>query len=229
MFRDEANIEVVAGKGGDGIVSFRREKFVPRGGPDGGDGGEGGSVILVASGEHEFAASHRPALSLPSRDRPPRDGLEQGGKEGADLVLEVPVGTQVFDRARGNLLRDMTREGQRLVIAQGGRGGRATRGSPRPCGRLRASPPKANPVSAASSGSSSSSSPRSAGRIAERGQVDVPLDGDRRDAQDRRLSVHDTGAAGRHRSAHETETLVIADLPGLIEGASEGTVSAIAS
>jgi GTP-binding protein len=123
MFRDEADIEVVAGRGGDGIVSFRREKFVPRGGPDGGDGGAGGSVVLVAS------AGTNSLLPIGRRYRYQAENGRQGmganksGKDGADLVLEIPVGTQVLDRARGNLLRDMARDGQRLVVAQGGRGG----------------------------------------------------------------------------------------------------------
>ena len=123
MFRDEAIVEVVGGKGGDGLASFRREKYVPRGGPDGGDGGDGGSVVLVASSELN---------SLLRVGRVPRYAAK-GGRPGGprnrtggcadDLVVEVPVGTQVYDNERGNFLRDLSTEGQRLVVAQGGKGG----------------------------------------------------------------------------------------------------------
>src|SRR5262245_23880787 len=107
MFRDETVIEVVAGKGGDGLVSFRREKFVPRGGPDGGDGGDGGSVILVASSSLssllELGRRHRYA----ARDGAPGGHKQMAGASADDLVVSVPVGTQILDNARGNLLRDL--------------------------------------------------------------------------------------------------------------------------
>ncbi|QDU68795.1 GTPase ObgE [Engelhardtia mirabilis] len=124
MFRDECEITVTAGRGGDGLCSFRREKYVPKGGPDGGDGGDGGSVILVADSSIN---------SLLKLSRQPKHAAKNGqpggsrlstGRGGADLVIEVPVGTQIRDAEHGNLLRDLDQDGQRLVLARGGKGGR---------------------------------------------------------------------------------------------------------
>lgn len=124
MFKDETRIEVIAGKGGDGLVSFRREKYVPRGGPDGGDGGKGGDVVLVA--DHHLNS----LLLISGRPRYEAQGGRPGGtkncsgKGGEDLVLHVPMGTIVFDAKRGNVLRDLVEDGQRLVVAAGGKGGK---------------------------------------------------------------------------------------------------------
>ena len=124
MFRDEAVIRVRAGRGGRGIVSFRREKYVPRGGPDGGDGGRGGSVVLEAreglSSLYDLA--HTPLLK--AENGRSGEGGNRTGRSGKDLVIPVPVGTQVFALPRENLLKDLDRPGARLVAARGGRGGR---------------------------------------------------------------------------------------------------------
>lgn len=124
MFRDESNIEVIAGKGGDGLVSFRREKSAPRGGPDGGDGGDGGSVVLLASSrESSLLRVGRKFRYSADKGRP--GGTNKcSGRSGEDIVIEVPIGTQVFDRDRGNLLYDLDEDDARLVVAQGGKGGR---------------------------------------------------------------------------------------------------------
>lgn len=123
MFVDEARIQAYGGDGGNGCVSFRREKFVPRGGPDGGDGGDGGSVVLVADpGETTLLAfRYRPIFRAP-RGRH-GEGSNRTGRSGEDLVVPVPVGTIVEDAA-GALLADLSVEGERLVAARGGRGGR---------------------------------------------------------------------------------------------------------
>jgi GTP-binding protein len=124
VFVDEVEIHVRAGDGGRGAVSFRREKYVPRGGPDGGDGGHGGSVILEADEGLGTLLDYR----YRRHDAAPRGGHGQGsdrhGANGPDLVLRVPVGTVVRDRDTGALLGDLTRHDQRLVVARGGRGGR---------------------------------------------------------------------------------------------------------
>lgn len=124
MFRDEAFIEVSAGKGGDGLISFRREKSVPRGGPDGGDGGDGGSVIFVASSrESSLLRVGRQFRYTAGKGRP--GGTQRcTGRGGPDVVIEVPIGTQVYDREHGNLLFDLDHDGARLVVAEGGRGGK---------------------------------------------------------------------------------------------------------
>jgi len=124
MFRDEAVIQVIAGKGGDGLVSFRREKYAPRGGPDGGDGGNGGSVVLVASSDVTSLLAIGRQFRYKADKGRPGGTKKKTGAGGDDLVCPVPVGTQVIDSEHGNLLRDLEREGQQLVVAQGGRGGR---------------------------------------------------------------------------------------------------------
>jgi GTP-binding protein len=122
LFRDEVTIEVEGGKGGDGLVSFRRERFVPRGGPDGGDGGRGGDVVLLAS-THVNSLLHIRRRRYAARGGTPGGPRNAAGKDAEELVLEVPPGTQVLDAERGNLLRDLSEAGQRLVVARGGRGG----------------------------------------------------------------------------------------------------------
>lgn len=124
MFIDEAIIQVKAGDGGNGCVAFRREKYVPRGGPSGGDGGRGGDVILVAS-QHEntllryrFNPEHRAGRGRHG------EGSNRTGRDGESIELPVPVGTQVYDADTGELLCDLTEHGQRFVVARGGRGGR---------------------------------------------------------------------------------------------------------
>lgn len=124
MFIDEVTIWVKAGDGGNGCVAFRREKYVPRGGPSGGDGGRGGSVVLV-SNPHYNTLLH---LRYNPEHRAERgrhgEGSQRTGRDGADVEVAVPVGTVVYDAASGELVHDFTGPGQRLVVAHGGRGGR---------------------------------------------------------------------------------------------------------
>jgi len=128
MFVDEVDIRVSAGDGGRGCVSFRREKFVPRGGPNGGDGGHGGSVYLVASPHLNTLVSFRFHPEYRAERGEHGQGSNRTGRQGADLVLEVPVGTVVFDASDPNaglqLMADLTELGQRALVARGGRGGR---------------------------------------------------------------------------------------------------------
>ncbi len=126
MLADRARIEVEAGRGGDGAVSFRREKFVPRGGPDGGDGGRGGDVVLVANPERRDLSAYRSRRRYRARGGEPGRGSNKHGGDGADVELQVPVGTQVFDEA-GELVADLARAEGRLVVARGGGGGRGNR------------------------------------------------------------------------------------------------------
>lgn len=123
MFRDECVIDVRAGKGGDGVVSFYREKFVQKGGPDGGDGGRGGSVVLVTDEHVNSLLELGRRRKYAAGDGQPGGGRNKAGRDAEDLVLTVPIGTQVFDAEHGNLLRDLTRPGERVVIAAGGDGG----------------------------------------------------------------------------------------------------------
>jgi GTP-binding protein len=124
MFIDEATIHVKAGDGGHGCVSFRREKFTPKGGPDGGDGARGGDVIFVA--DHgkdtllDFAGKHHWNAGRGESGM----GKKMAGLSGEDLVIPVPVGTLVYDADHGNLLADLEIVGKRVIICRGGRGGR---------------------------------------------------------------------------------------------------------
>lgn len=123
-FVDEATINVVAGDGGSGCVSFRREKFVPKGGPDGGDGGNGGSVYLVADNGINTLVDFRHQRRFKAQGGQAGAGRERSGKSGEDLLVPVPVGTIVHDVETGELIGDLETAGQRLLVAQGGRGGK---------------------------------------------------------------------------------------------------------
>lgn len=140
MFLDEIEVEVLAGRGGNGVVSFRREKYVPRGGPDGGDGGWGGSVILEADSSLNSLHSLVQLPRLEAEAGRHGQGNNRTGRCGKDLVVRVPVGTQVRDARRGNLLKDLDLPGAQVIAARGGRGGRgnaafatATHRTPREC------------------------------------------------------------------------------------------------
>ncbi len=124
MFIDQAEISVRSGKGGDGAVHFRREKYVPRGGPDGGDGGRGGDVILEVSPTLNTLFAFRNKSKFRAQDG--ANGAKQNmtGRSAEDLVVPVAPGTLVYDAASGALLGDLVEPGQRLVVARGGRGGR---------------------------------------------------------------------------------------------------------
>ncbi|MDG1500964.1 MAG: GTPase ObgE [Planctomycetota bacterium] len=124
MFRDECEIEVRGGKGGDGMLSFRREKYVPRGGPDGGDGGDGGSIVLYTTDRVNSLLDVGRRKHYKADKGRPGSTRNCAGARGEDLRIEVPVGTEVRDLERGHVLRDLTEMGDEVVIAAGGRGGR---------------------------------------------------------------------------------------------------------
>src|SRR2546423_6733752 len=137
MFYDRAKLTVIAGRGGDGSIHFRREKFVPKGGPDGGDGGRGGDVVLVADPQRRDLAGLRPNQKLRAGKGGPGGGQLSNGADGDDAVLAVPVGTQVLDEEE-RLIADLARPGALVVVAKGGSGGHgnkryatATRKTPR--------------------------------------------------------------------------------------------------
>lgn len=224
MFYDEARIHVKSGDGGDGMISFRREKFVPRGGPDGGDGGDGGSIILeVDTNVNSLVRFHRQVhftADSGKHGQPKR----QTGASGEDLVLPVPPGTIVRDAESGELVADLVEGGDKIIAVEGGKGGR---------GNIRFA-------------SSTNQAPRLADRgepgkerwltlelklIADVGIVGVPNAG-----KSTLLSVI---SAARPKVASypfttlqpnlgvvqfdDFETSVFADIPGLIEGAAGGT------
>jgi len=140
MFIDEARIRIKAGDGGNGCSAFRREKFVPRGGPSGGDGGRGGDVIMEASERHNTLVHFRFNPEYKAERGRQGEGSNKTGREGEDIILKVPVGTILYDEQTGQRIHDFTQPDERIVIARGGRGGRgnarfatSTHQAPREC------------------------------------------------------------------------------------------------
>ena len=123
QFIDQAKIRVEAGKGGDGVISWRREKYVPKGGPDGGNGGQGGSVYFEADPQLSTLLDFRYKRTHHAQDGNPGAGNNCTGRSGEDAVIRVPVGTVVRDAATGNVLADLVTVHERVLIAKGGRGG----------------------------------------------------------------------------------------------------------
>lgn len=119
-FIDEARIRVIAGDGGNGCVSFRREKFIPFGGPDGGDGGDGGSIFLKATKSLNTLMTYRYTRIFKAERGEDGQGSNKTGKAGEDLYLDVPLGTQVFDDETDEFIADLTEDGQVVKVAQGG-------------------------------------------------------------------------------------------------------------
>jgi GTP-binding protein len=122
-FIDEANIEVIAGDGGNGAVSFRREKYVPRGGPDGGDGGRGGSIWAIADRNINTLIDYRYARIHRAKPGERGRGADQYGRGSEDIVLRMPVGTLITDAETGERVADLATHGQKALLAQGGKGG----------------------------------------------------------------------------------------------------------
>jgi GTP-binding protein len=140
MFVDEARIRVASGGGGNGCMAFRREKFVPRGGPSGGDGGRGGDVLMESSEKHNTLIHFRFNPEYKAQRGRHGEGSNKTGAEGKDIVLKVPVGTIVYDDETGEQVHDFSAANERIVVARGGRGGRgnarfatSTHQAPREC------------------------------------------------------------------------------------------------
>jgi GTP-binding protein len=223
MFYDQITFKVIAGRGGDGAVAFRREKYVPFGGPSGGDGGKGGDVVLLVN-PHLNTLYHLAGMKeYSAADGENGSNKDKDGKAGADLELQVPPGTVVYDAKTGEILADLTEQDASAIIAKGGRGGR---------GNIHFATPT-----------------NQAPRIAEKGDLgetlslrlelkliaDVGLVGKPNAGKSTLLSV--TTAATPQIAPYPfttlqpnlgvvalstNQTFVLADLPGLIEGASEG-------
>jgi len=224
MFVDEARITVIGGDGGNGCVSFRREKFVPRGGPDGGDGGDGGSVVLVADPEINTLLPFR-YRSIFRADRGRHgEGSQRTGRSGEDLEVHVPVGTLVTDANSDSVLADLAHPDDRFTIARGGRGGR---GNARFASSTNRAPTRHDP---------GGEGEQHLLRLELKLLADVGLVGFPNAGKSTFLS---RVSAARPKIADypfttlapslgvarvdDERTLVVADIPGLIEGAHEGS------
>ena len=225
MFIDSARMTVRAGDGGRGCVAFRREKFVPRGGPNGGDGGDGGSVVLVVDSSYNTLLHvHHRRLVKASRGEHGK-GSNKTGADGSDVVVAVPPGTVIRDAATGELLGDLVAPRQRLVVARGGRGGR---GNARFATSTNQAPRHAEPGGDGEQRELS----LELKLLADLGLVGMPNAGkstllSRLSAARPKIADYPFTTLEPHlgvvRSApDEFRTLVMADIPGLIEGAHQG-------
>jgi GTP-binding protein len=223
MFVDEASITVRGGDGGNGCMSFRREKFVPRGGPDGGDGGHGGAVVLVARSDVStlLAFRYRPLLRAERGQH--GKGSNKTGRSGKDLEVAVPVGTVVLDGDGLLRLADLVEEGQRYVAASGGRGGR---------GNARFSSPTHRAPTRADPGESGEERPLrlELKLLADVGLLGFPNAGkstliSRISAARPRIADYPFTTLEPHLGVVDRgdfKSFVMADIPGLIEGAHRG-------
>jgi GTPase len=222
-FVDEAVIEIHAGKGGDGCVSFRREKSIEYGGPDGGDGGSGGSVFVEADSSLNTLVDYRYDRIFRARNGEGGSGRQCSGKSSEDVVLRVPVGTTVIETDTDEVLADLTREGERVMLARGGRGGlgnthfksstnrsprKATKGTPGESRNLRLELKVLADVGLLGLPNAGKSTLIRAVSAAKPKVADYPFT----------TLVPNLGVVkvDRYRS------FVMADIPGLIEGAAEG-------
>ena len=232
MFVDEAKIYVKAGDGGNGCVAFRREKYVPRGGPSGGDGGKGGSVYLEANPNDNTLLRYRYNREFKADRGRHGEGSNCTGPSGDDMVLKVPVGTLVFDATAEELLADLKRSGQRVLVAQGGRGGRGNQHFAKPWHQAPREREEGEPgeerdlrlelklladvglVGFPNAGKSTLISVISAARPKIANYPFTTL-------EPNLGVVNADGGTGGH-GTELGRTFVVADLPGLIEGASHG-------
>ncbi|WMJ79027.1 MULTISPECIES: GTPase ObgE [unclassified Sedimentibacter] len=223
MFVDIAKVSVKAGKGGNGSVAFRREKYIAMGGPDGGDGGDGGSIILVADEGLRTLMDFRYKRRYQAENGQDGRGKKQYGSDGKDLILKVPIGTLVKDEETGIVLTDLKDHGQRFVVARGGHGGK---GNVKFANSIRRTPRFAEPGTKGESRDVT----LELKLLADVGLVGFPNVGKSTilasvtSAKPKIANYHFTTLKPNLGvvSIGEGHSYVMADIPGLIEGASEG-------
>jgi len=232
VFVDEAKIFVKAGSGGNGCVAFRREKYVPRGGPSGGDGGHGGSIFLEANPNDNTLLRYRYNREFKADRGRHGEGSNCTGHSGEDMILQVPVGTLVFDDANSEVIADLALPGQRVLVARGGRGGRGNQNFAKPWHQAPREHEEGHPgeerhlrlelklladvglVGFPNAGKSTLISVISAARPKIANYPFTTLEPN--------LGVVNADGGGGSQGRTVGRTFVVADLPGLIEGAHEG-------
>ncbi|GBG01618.1 GTPase Obg [Azospira sp. I13] len=222
-FIDEAKILVIAGKGGNGVASFRREKYIPMGGPDGGDGGRGGSIYVVADRNINTLIDYRYTRKFLAQNGENGRGSDCYGKGGEDITLHMPVGTVISDAVDGDVLADLDKDGKRVLLAQGGKGGlgnihfkSSTNRSPRQCTKGEQGDEKELKLELKV--------------LADVGLLGLPNAGKStfiRAVSAARPKVADYPFTTLHPNlgvvrVDTNKSFVIADVPGLIEGAADG-------
>ena len=222
MFVDEVNILVNAGNGGDGCMAFRREKFVPMGGPYGGSGGKGGDVIFKADSGLKTLIDLKYQKHIKGLNGLNGEGKNKNGKSADDVIIKVPIGTTIKDNNTGLILADLKKNGEEVIVAYGGRGGRgnvslSTKSNPCPSFCERGEPGEARNINA------------TLRMIADVGLVGLPSVG--KSTILSQISAANPKIASYHFTTLSpnlgvvklgSDSFVVADLPGLIEGASEG-------
>ncbi len=222
-FIDEAKILVIAGKGGNGVASFRREKYIPMGGPDGGDGGRGGSIYVVADRNTNTLIDYRYTRKFLAQNGESGRGADCYGKGGDDITMHMPVGTVVSDAITGDVLADLDKDGKTVLLAQGGRGGlgnihfkSSTNRAPRQCTKGEPGEEKELKLELKV--------------LADVGLLGLPNAGKStfiRAVSAARPKVADYPFTTLHPNlgmvrVDDNKSFVIADVPGLIEGAADG-------
>lgn len=223
MFIDKAKIIIISGAGGDGMIAFRREKYVPRGGPSGGDGGKGGSVYLKADSGLNTLINFRRKRKFAAEKGENGGAKEMYGKGGEDIVIDVPLGTMVYDNDTNELLADMVHQDQMVLIAKGGKGGRGNTHFATSAVRAPTYAEKGEP-------GESKEIRLELKVLADVGLIGFPSVG--KSSLIRKVSGARPEVAAYHFTTlspslgvvnlDETRSFVMADIPGLIEGASQG-------
>lgn len=222
-FFDEAVISVFAGNGGNGAVSFRREKYIPRGGPDGGDGGHGGSIVMLADRNLNTLIDYRYTRIYRASHGESGRGSDCFGKGGGDLVLRVPVGTLISEFSTGRLIADLTEDGSSVIVAKGGKGGLGNL-------RFKSSVNRAPRQSTSGEPGESCELRMELKVLADVGLLGMPNAGKStfiRAVSAARPKVADYPFTTLQPNlgvvrVGENQSFVVADIPGLIRGASEG-------